>query len=387
MGKFCAKLRTVVLRCRNGDFMKTEETILGNFKLEYPLENLAPLDQILFLDIETTGFLAASSTLYLIGCAYYTEGNWIIRQWFAQTPDEEAELLKAFFDFSTHFSYLIHYNGNTFDLPFLQSKAAKYGIAWNYGHMEGLDIYRRVTPYKNFLKLPNCKLKTVEAFLGIRREDGYNGGELIQVYIDYTTSHDYNLYHTLLLHNSDDIKGMLEALPILSYYDLFNCDIKARKVQANYYTDLHGVPRKELILSLVFASPLPVPVSFMGRSCHFKGEGYEGVLIVPIYEEEMKYFYANYKNYYYLPTEDMAIHKSISSFVDKEYRQQANASNCYTRKLSLFLPQWEILVEPFFKREYKSTDLFFELTDEIKKNRDLFSKYASHILNFMAKPE
>ena len=70
--------------------MKTEETILGNFKLEYPLENLAPLDQILFLDIETTGFLAASSTLYLIGCAYYTEGNWIIRQWFAQTPDEEA---------------------------------------------------------------------------------------------------------------------------------------------------------------------------------------------------------------------------------------------------------------------------------------------------------
>ena len=132
--------------------MKTEETILGNFKLEYPLENLAPLDQILFLDIETTGFLAASSTLYLIGCAYYTEGNWIIRQWFAQTPDEEAELLKAFFDFSTQFSYLIHYNGNTFDLPFLQSKAAKHGITWNYGHMEGLDIYRRVTPYKNFLK-------------------------------------------------------------------------------------------------------------------------------------------------------------------------------------------------------------------------------------------
>ena len=100
MGKFCARLCTVALRCRNGDFMKTEETILGNFKLEYPLENLASLDQILFLDIETTGFLAASSTLYLIGCAYYTEGNWIIRQWFAQTPDEEAELLKAFFDFS-----------------------------------------------------------------------------------------------------------------------------------------------------------------------------------------------------------------------------------------------------------------------------------------------
>lgn len=364
--------------------MKTEDIILGNFKLEYPIERLAPLEQILFLDIETTGFLTAKSTLYLIGCAYYSEGNWNIRQWFAQTPDEEAELLKAFLAFADSFSYLVHYNGNTFDLPFIKNKAAKYGISCNFDQTAGLDIYRRVTPYKNFLKLSDCKLKTVEQFLGIHREDGYTGGELIQVYQDYTASHDFNLYHTLLLHNSDDMKGMLEILPILSYHDLFNCGIKARKVQANYYNDLHGIPRKELILQLVFTSPLPVPISFMGRGCHFKGEGYEGTLIVPIYEEELKYFYANHKNYYYLPTEDMAIHKSIATFVDKDYRQQATAENCYTRKLSLYLPQWEILAEPFFKREYHSKELFFELTDDIKKDRELFSHYASHVLNAMA---
>ena len=53
--------------------MKIEETILNSFALNYPLERLAPLDQILFLDIETTGFTAASSQLYLIGCAFYRE--------------------------------------------------------------------------------------------------------------------------------------------------------------------------------------------------------------------------------------------------------------------------------------------------------------------------
>lgn len=364
--------------------MKTEEIILNNFQLNYPLEHLAPLDKVLFLDIETTGFLAASSTLYLIGCAFYSEGNWNIRQWFAQTPDEEAEVLKSFLDFSKNYSYLIHYNGNTFDLPFLKHKANHYGLPCDFASFEGLDIYRRVSPYKNFLKLPDCKLKTVEMFLGIAREDTYHGGELIQVYSDYAASHDYDLYHTLLLHNSDDMKGMLEVLPILSYYDLFNCNIKARRVQANYYNDIHGIPRKELLLQLVFASPLPAPVSFMAKGCHFKGEGYEGTLLVPIYEEELKYFYANYKDYYYLPTEDVALHKSIASFVDKEYREQALASNCYTRKISCYLPQWDILVEPFFKREYKSSELFFELTDEIKKNRDLFSTYASHVLNAMA---
>ncbi|MDE7047946.1 MAG: hypothetical protein K2P25_08185 [Lachnospiraceae bacterium] len=83
----------------------------------------------------------------------------------------------------------------------------------------------------------------------------------------------------------------------------------------------------------------------------------------------------------------MALHKSISSFVERDYRQQATASNCYTRKLSSYLPQWKVLVEPFFKREYKSKDLFFELTDDIKKNRQLFSDYASHILNTMALQE
>lgn len=364
--------------------MKTEEVILGNFQLKYPLERLAPLDQILFLDIETTGFLSSGSSLYLIGCVFFSEGNWIIRQWFAQSPEEESELIKSFFAFAEKYTYLIHYNGNSFDLPFLKQKSEKYGISYDFSQKEGLDIYRRISPYKIFLKLPDCKLKTVELFLGIEREDRYNGGELIQVYKDYVASHDYNLYHTLLLHNSDDMKGMLEILPILAYYDLFNCRIKARKVQANYYNDIHGIPRKELILQLVFPSCLPVPVSFMGRGCHFKGEGHEGTLIVPVYEEELKYFYANYKDYYYLPTEDQAVHKSIAAFVDKEYRRQAVVSNCYTRKFSLYLPQWNVLVEPFFKREYQSRDLFFELTEEVKRSRELFSKYASHVLNHMA---
>ena len=58
--------------------MKTEEIILNNFILKYPIERLAPLDQILFLDIETTGLSADNSQLYLIGCAFYKEGNWQI---------------------------------------------------------------------------------------------------------------------------------------------------------------------------------------------------------------------------------------------------------------------------------------------------------------------
>ena len=104
---------------------------------------------------------------------------------------------------------------------------------------------------------------------------------------------------------------------------------------------------------------------------------------VPVYTEEMKYFYSNYRDYYYLPNEDMAIHKSVSSYVDPAFRQKATAATCYTRKTSSYLPQWELLFEPFFKRDYESKALFFELTDEFKENRDAFSLYTSHILSMM----
>lgn len=83
----------------------------------------------------------------------------------------------------------------------------------------------------------------------------------------------------------------------------------------------------------------------------------------------------------------MALHKAISSFVDRDYREQATASNCYTRKFSCYLPQWKVMVEPFFKRDYEGKELFFELSDEIKKNRQLFSDYASHVLGAMAAQE
>ena len=137
-------------------------------------------------------------------------------------------------------------------------------------------------------------------------------------------------------------------------------------------------------MNLKFPVPLPADITCSANSCYFIGCGNEGRLRVPIYEEEMKYFYSNYKDYYYLPQEDIAIHKSVASFVDKEFRQQALASNCYTRKVSSYLPQWDTLFTPFFKREYKDHDLFFELTDEFKTRREDFNRYAHHVLEMIA---
>lgn len=361
--------------------MKISEETLENFSISYPLEKIGNMEQILFIDIETTGFTARSSYLYMIGCAYYYAEKWHIIQWFAEKYSDEVLLLNAFIEFSEYYKYLIHFNGNNFDLPYLSQKAEMLNIQMNFDKFIGIDIYKRVSPYKYFLKLPNCKQKTIEQYLGINRTDAFTGGELIGIYYDYVKNPTEFSEKALFLHNTDDLKGMLETLPILAYYDLINGEIKAKKVQANHYKDLNGNTRKELLITITFDTALPKTIYATANDCYFRGEGNEATIKVPIYEEELKYYYSNYQDYYYLPDEDVALHKSVATFVDKEHRIQANATNCYTRKHSSYLPQWDYLFTPFFKREYKSKEIFFELTDELKKDRQAFTRYAKHILD------
>ena len=50
----------------------------------------------------------------------------------------------------------------------------------------------------------------------------------------------------------------------------------------------------------------------------------------------------NYKDYYYLTTEDVAVHKSVAHYVDTKYRKQATASTCYEKHTGEFLPVKEL---------------------------------------------
>ncbi len=364
--------------------MKIIEETLEQYNLSYPLEQIAPLEDILFVDIETTGFSAKTSSLYEIGCIYFKGAAPVILQYFAENPSEEKELLSAFFELCKSKKVLIHYNGNTFDLPYMKHKAEKLSLTHPFDSMEGVDIFKRVSTYKHILCLENCKQKSVEQFLGIEREDQYNGGQLIEIYKDYVKSQDKEAEKLLLLHNHDDMIGMLALLPILSYADIFLQPFKVVKVQANHYCSEAGEIRDEVLMKIRFRAAFPQPLSIRKRDCYFSAESREGFLKVPLYHEEMKYFYANYKDYYYLPEEDLALHKSVASFVDKNHRTQAKASTCYTRKEALYLPQWDVIFSPIFKRDYEDDICFFELTDEMKKQPEIFRQYALHILDMLA---
>ena len=62
------------------------------FTADNSLAELIFTENSLFFDIETTGFSAARTSLYLIGCAARKENLLIVDQFFAETPADESNV-------------------------------------------------------------------------------------------------------------------------------------------------------------------------------------------------------------------------------------------------------------------------------------------------------
>ncbi|HIV91332.1 MAG TPA: ribonuclease H-like domain-containing protein [Candidatus Eisenbergiella stercoravium] len=386
---------------------------------------LGDLSDVVFFDIETTGLSNKTAFVYLIGAAFLEGGSFVLHQYLAEDLSAEEAILKAFSECTKGKKKLIHFNGSTFDLPFLQARYKKYGLDCSASSMEQTDLYRRISPLKNVLKLPNCKLKTLEEFLGNHRKDPFTGGELIELYHVYRRERDERLLKVLLLHNAEDILGMLSILSMLAYPALSEAQALPQEAEISPCTDYAGKAQKELLLPVHFVLSLPQPLALNADGIFFSGSGLTGLLKVPVFCGELKYFYPDYKNYSYLPDEDCAIHKSVAIYVDKAHRVPARPETCYTRKTGEFLPLFlpgssrehapeEALFAPLFFRQTPGIQSpgrqpsggqassgqrssrqtashsafregFFEAGDAFLKNPSLLSAYAVHLLAHLLK--
>jgi len=342
-------------------------------------------EDALFFDIETTGFSPASTQLYLIGCAKRCGDNMIIEQYFAEKPDEEEMILCAFLKTLEAYQTVITFNGIGFDLPYLKAKCDKYQLSETFTDKDYIDLFKIVSSLKFLLKLPDYKQKTLERFLGINREDVFDGGQLVNVYLEYVNHpSEYQMYF-LKQHNYEDVTGMLDLLPVISYSNLLKGGYTLLSVESNMYTDFEGNPQKELIFSLENDVPVPKRVSYGYNDFYLICNGKDSKLSVKVYDGTLKFFFENYKDYYYLPEEDIAVHKDVAGSVDKAFRKQATASTCYTKKTSIFLPQFRTILEPTFYKERKDKVSYFELSDEFIDSNQLLRDYIDHVLNLMSK--
>lgn len=180
-------------------------------------------EDTLFFDIECTGLSPKNSFIYLIGCAQRKGNEITLTQFFATDYDDEKQILIKFEEYLKDFNIVLGYNSTRFDEPFIQTRYQKYGLETRLGKIKHKDMYLTTTKAKCLLNLPNYKQKTLEEFLGLNREDKYNGGELIPVYQSFVETGDLKAKELVLLHNHEDVKGMIHVIDILSYSDLLKC--------------------------------------------------------------------------------------------------------------------------------------------------------------------
>ena len=334
----------------------------------------------LFFDIETTGFKPASSSVYLIGVSFRSGDAWRLVQWMSETPDEEDLLLRLFRQTALRFSCLVHFNGDRFDIPYLTEKYALHAVPSPFPSLASIDLYREAARLRRFLGLSHINQKAMEQFLGVEREDVFSGGDLIRIYHDFTRTGDSEKRRLLLLHNRDDVVGMTQLTRLYTFSKLYDRMLFLAGLPRENPAEISRALFPKLSISFTDADLIPVPSPETAAFLHLRWETgqapcsgfrkvcrdaalslYEktAVLSVPLLHRELRFFFDNYKDYYYLPAEDEAIHKSVASFVDKAFRVKAKAETCYVRRSGIFLPLFSPVMAPVFKESYRSKEQFF----------------------------
>lgn len=343
-------------------------------------------EKLLFFDIETTGFAARNTTLYLIGVLWYENNQIKIRQWFNEDGKSEADLLSAFDAFCENFTHLVHFNGLGFDLPYLRQKADLQDIPFSVDKsLIQIDLFKEIRPYKKIFFLDSMKQVSIENYLGIHREDTYTGKELINIYQRYVACPDSEKQQILLLHNHDDLLGMPQISYILNYKAFFEqIDITSVESEAD---------NTQLKFSFTYAvcARLPKRLALSANGIYLNALEQKAVLCIPIVHATLMHYFEDYKNYYYLPQEDMAIHKSVAAYVAAENREKATKSTCYIKKTDAFIPCFSIEEYDTFKYSvtdkcsYQSTDslLFADQSKQIsyiKNALTAFKGYSKYLL-------
>ncbi len=253
--------------------------------------------KVCMFDIETTGLSPDYSFTYIIGINVFDGETWQIIQLFNDDGTSEPEMIRVFQEFIKDYDVLVEFNGDRFDIPYIKKRMShinrKFGISLkdNFDQVISFDLMKCIRPLKFALGLPNIKQKTIERYFGINRLDMYNGGQLIEVYLDYLSTQSQKNRELVLRHNRDDMEGMILLGGILSLAMLKDGKFKVSGINVkekgeNLFLSIDALLDREMLHD-IFTSAYGCSLNVKGRNI---------TLDVPIAVGALKYFFGIKKN-------------------------------------------------------------------------------------------
>jgi uncharacterized protein YprB with RNaseH-like and TPR domain len=172
------------------------------------------LSKFAFLDTETSGLSGGTGTYaFLVGVARFTEGQFLLKQFFMRDPAEEPALLEGLAHFLAPCEALITFNGKAFDAPLLSTRYRLHQIPnpyKGYSHLDLLPLARRL--WRD--RLESRALKYLEEHvLGLKRSaEEVPGSEIPWLYFDYLRTGDARPLAGVFYHNAMDMMAMAALL-------------------------------------------------------------------------------------------------------------------------------------------------------------------------------
>ena len=270
---------------------KINDKLLPYIKI---LEDFYPDKRIMMFDIETTGLSPDRSFTYIIGMNMKIDNEWHIVLLFNDDGRSEPEMINVFQEELSKHDILVEFNGDTFDINYIKRRMTfiknKLGLSIpdNFGKVQTVDLMKLVRPYKFALGLPNIKQKTIERYLGVDREDKFNGGQLIDVYLNYLMDKSSYSKKLVLQHNRDDMEGMLYLSRLYSIEAVnAGCfDVSSMETESKNNT-------LYLIFKINLKYELPQSIFASSSGISFSGEGKCAALKAPVSKNRLKFFFGS----------------------------------------------------------------------------------------------
>jgi hypothetical protein len=176
--------------------------------------------KLVFFDIETTGLSGGAGTIaFLVGCGWFNDDGFTVRQLLLTGPAGERALLESLERAFDDASVLVTYNGRTFDIPTMEMRWAFHrrpAPTDDLPHFDMLPVARRLWGYRGITtdvdsrsEAASCSLGALErSVLRFHRVDDVPGFEIPARYFHFVRTGDPSVIEGVLEHNRHDIVSL-----------------------------------------------------------------------------------------------------------------------------------------------------------------------------------
>ena len=169
----------------------------------------------LFVDLETTGLAGGAGTYaFLVGCAWFDDCVFHVRQLFMSSAAIEASLLEVLSTIAASADLIVSFNGKSFDLPLIETRYLFHRRVTPFAdlpHLDMLHAARRLWRAEED-SAPgggSCRLTALEAAVcGHVRDDDVPGSEAPMRYFHYVRTGDARPLAGVFEHNRLDLLSL-----------------------------------------------------------------------------------------------------------------------------------------------------------------------------------